>query len=703
MTSSPNPHLEEVFMAALDVPHGEKHALVERLCRGDEDLCREVLLLLAFASTESLSIEIPGLKDPDLPWATRSFEKLARIAIPAIGPGTVVNRYRIGAKIGEGGMGAVFAASDEKLRRPVAIKFLLHGTTKELTEKLLREARTTALCRHDNIVVIYDVDEWYGYPYMLLEHLEGQSLRHHMQGASQTQRVFTRTGNIYLKSTRSIDMVRRWIRPILKALVCAHEHGIVHCDLKPENVFVTLGGDIKVLDFGIARVLWDAAVTVRGQMEQDGMDAGKRIIAGTMPYMSPEQWSASEIDHGADLWAIGIMLCEMMTGVHPFAPLSYEKLSSLGDPDRPRPDITQALNALGPLAPMVDRCLQKHREERYSTASELLETLDALVVTKPSRAARTTPKSGQLHELLVSLFTIDEVQRWLSDHLDTCLTEDLPADPSMPIERYIEELTSALHRRGMIDQQFFRKLSRVRPHRSAEIRLVERWYFEHPKQFIIENYHQEFRGLLQSSCICVALSTQGSAGVVFDVAGYKKVVQVLDDLYIDHLATRFQPFSYGRDWVLSRESQVIVPWEWLATKKLNSAWQSMTLDEGNLLAGDVLRVIDIRSTDDAFYGIAAKNEPFYECLLDGSKACLLAVQEGLAREALATEIEIAEYPWASIHRDEEKFEGLWWRKRVTPVVLAQTRQPDGEFLQRWGMRQLPSGMRSRPIPRPDSK
>src|SRR5947209_5757485 len=149
-------------------------------------------------------------------------------------PGARIRQYEIIRELGRGGMGVVYLARDTKLARRVAIKFLV-AESRELVEGFLREARATAACHHDNIVVIHEVDEHAGVPYMVLEYLEGQSLRAFIKGRQ-------------LPPGRVVELMV----PVARALVRAHQLGIVHRDLKPENVFVTTGGTIKVLDFGIA-------------------------------------------------------------------------------------------------------------------------------------------------------------------------------------------------------------------------------------------------------------------------------------------------------------------------------------------------------------------------------------------------------------------------------------------------------------------
>ncbi len=155
--------------------------------------------------------------------------------VPA--PGTRIHQYELIRQLGSGGMGTVFLARDTRLGRRVAIKFL-HATAPEITRRFILEARATARCSHENIVVIHEVGEFQGTPFMVLEYLQGQPLHKAVGG----QR---------LPATRAVELMV----PVVRALVAAHEQGIVHRDLKPDNILVTESGTLKVLDFGIAKVL----------------------------------------------------------------------------------------------------------------------------------------------------------------------------------------------------------------------------------------------------------------------------------------------------------------------------------------------------------------------------------------------------------------------------------------------------------------
>ncbi len=278
--------------------------------------------------------------------------------------------------IGEGGMGTVFLARDLRLGRRVAIKFL-QSNQEELTQRFLVEARTTARCQHDNIVVIYEVGEHNGAPYIVLEFLNGKPLTESTKDGQK------------LPYARAVELMCS----ILRALQCAHEHGIVHRDLKPDNIFITESGTVKVLDFGIAKVLQEkqggnepkasGAIRMPSPLElATGTNTSlTRVgtIMGTLKYMSPEQWGIGiEIDHLTDIWACGVLLHRMICGRHPLHPLDGNQLVVTAMLELPMPSMQEAAPPDVPreLIQIVDRCLLKNKEQRWQSAEELLRALE---------------------------------------------------------------------------------------------------------------------------------------------------------------------------------------------------------------------------------------------------------------------------------------------------------------------------------------
>ncbi|HEV7559062.1 MAG TPA: protein kinase, partial [Kofleriaceae bacterium] len=260
-----------------------------------------------------------------------------------------------------------------------AIKFL-QSNQEELTQRFLVEARTTARCQHDNIVVIYEVGEHGGAPYIVLEFLNGKPLTHLTENGQK------------LPYTRAVEIMCA----ILRALQCAHDHGIVHRDLKPDNIFITESGTIKVLDFGIAKVLQQAAEPAGDRAPgQARMPSPLELatgtnnsltrvgtIMGTLKYMSPEQWGIGiEIDHLTDIWACGILLHRMICGRHPLHPLDGNQLVVTAMLELPMPSMQEAAPPDVPreLIQIVDRCMLKLKEQRWQSAAELLQSLEAFL------------------------------------------------------------------------------------------------------------------------------------------------------------------------------------------------------------------------------------------------------------------------------------------------------------------------------------
>ncbi len=319
--------------------------------------------------------------------------EVGTVDLPKVG--SRIGHYEVIRELGAGGMGTVYLARDLKLGRRVAIKFL-QTRHPELTQRFILEARATARCQHENIVIIYEVDAFQGSPYMVLEYLQGSPLNKLLEHGQK------------MAPQRVVEIMTS----VVRALVCAHEQGIAHRDLKPENIFVTESGTIKVLDFGIAKVLQEkggrAQVAPQNKFalaqgvlaEQDsGNTSGSQLtrhgaIMGTLQYMSPEQWGIGiEIDHRTDIWATGIMLFKMLSGRHPLEELRGEQLIVTAMLDQPMPKLAEVCPDLPPgLAAVVDRCLLKRKEDRFPDARSLMLALE------PFQPGRYQGKSISIEE-----------------------------------------------------------------------------------------------------------------------------------------------------------------------------------------------------------------------------------------------------------------------------------------------------------------
>jgi eukaryotic-like serine/threonine-protein kinase len=273
----------------------------------------------------------------------------------AMSPGTLVGPYQITTVIGRGGVGIVYRATDTRLDRQVALKTLASlGVPDELrVERFLREARMTASLDHPNIVKVFDVGTHDGQPFMVVELLEGETLRQRLDRGPVAEPDVLRIG---------IEIAR--------GLVAAHAAGLVHRDLKPENVFLTRGGVTRILDFGIAKL---APETVRRTSSASTLTG---ILLGTAGYLAPEQIQGREADGRADLFALGSILFEMLTGQRAFAcENTVDTLHAIvheSPPDliRERTDISASTESI------VWRLLRKAPEDRFQTAADLVWALE---------------------------------------------------------------------------------------------------------------------------------------------------------------------------------------------------------------------------------------------------------------------------------------------------------------------------------------
>jgi serine/threonine protein kinase len=314
---------------------------------------------------------------------------------PGLKAGSRIQHYEVIRSLGRGGMGEVLLARDTRLGRLVAIK-LLTAQGGERVQRFLIEARATAQVSHENIVVIHELGDHLGTPYMVLEYLKGKTLHQWLDELRERSREdndeASATVSARVPPSRAVELMI----PVARALVCAHEHGIVHRDLKLSNIMLADTGTIKVLDFGIAKLLGEPQAppspnpvsdTPRNDEPAERLAlTSPRILLGTKPYMSPEQWRSSPVDHRADVWAAGIILAELVLGRHPLAPLNMLSLSTIGALQIPMPSMRDLCPDIGKLGSIIDRCLIKHGEDRLGSARELLDELTALGPA-PLRAA----------------------------------------------------------------------------------------------------------------------------------------------------------------------------------------------------------------------------------------------------------------------------------------------------------------------------
>jgi TolB-like protein/lipoprotein NlpI len=281
-----------------------------------------------------------------------------------LSPGTRLGPYEIVALIGAGGMGVVYRGKDARLGRDIAIKVLPESFASPLArERFLREARACSALSHPNICAVYDLGDSAGAPFLVMELLEGETLRHRI--ASQP-----------MPPEQAIEIAIQ----LARALEAAHAKGIVHRDIKPSNVMITLNGQVKVLDFGLAKTERTSAASHSEQQETAAMDdlTVPGTTVGTFAYMSPEQARGGAVDDRSDIWSLGVVLYEMATGSQPFTgPNSAVVLEGLLTR---QPPPLRELNPQAPreLQPIISRALEKDPALRYQSAAELRANLERL-------------------------------------------------------------------------------------------------------------------------------------------------------------------------------------------------------------------------------------------------------------------------------------------------------------------------------------
>ncbi|HEY1015149.1 MAG TPA: serine/threonine-protein kinase, partial [Herpetosiphonaceae bacterium] len=262
-----------------------------------------------------------------------------------------LGKYTLQQELGAGGMGAVYRSFHPQLNRPVAVKVILGNATDDIRQRFLREAQMASHLSHPNIVRVFDVDEANGIPYLVMELIEGPSL-----GDRMKQRPL------------AIDEVFGIAIQLAEALHYAHQQGVLHRDLKPGNVLFRPNGDLVLVDFGLAR---PAALASNDQLTKSGM------IMGTLAYMSPEQLQAHPVDRRTDIYALGVMLYQMLTGRLPFdgdtAQVMFGHVYAA-----PPPPSAVGVPVLPELEALLVRLLAKDPAARPQTAAEVAAALRGL-------------------------------------------------------------------------------------------------------------------------------------------------------------------------------------------------------------------------------------------------------------------------------------------------------------------------------------
>lgn len=346
--------IKELFHSALEREPASRASFLEEACGGDEPLRHEVESLIAAHEQPA------GIIDESIFGLAAD---LLAVEQPVVVKGHRIGPYKIIHQIGRGGMGEVYLAQDSRLGRRIAIKLLPTRFTSDTdrVRRFRREARAASALNHPNILTIHEIDELDGIHFIATEFVEGHTLRALIQSSA-------------IKPGMILDVAVQ----VASALAAAHQAGIVHRDIKPENVMLRHDGYVKVLDFGLAKLAERQVTKDDSGASFISMTTSPGIVLGTLSYMSPEQARGLPVDARTDIFSLGVMLYEMITGTVPFAaPTTGDALVALLEREPP-PLAERAPDAPAEFQRILSKALAKEREDRYQTANEMLAELKAL-------------------------------------------------------------------------------------------------------------------------------------------------------------------------------------------------------------------------------------------------------------------------------------------------------------------------------------
>jgi serine/threonine protein kinase/Tfp pilus assembly protein PilF len=385
--------VDRILEAVLDLPADDRSAFLTGACAGDEQLLTEVQALVAAHDQQDVFLERSGWSDGIRLLAGDDASTVIR---------ETLGDYRIVRRLGTGGVSEVYLAVDSRLSRPVAIKLLAPcwAADHDSMQRFRQEALAASALNHPNILTIYEIKEWHGRNFIVTEFVDGLTLRGYLEAKRPQISV-------------SLEIVLQ----IASALVAAHSAGIIHCDIKPENVMVRPDGLVKVLDFGIAKREKPGSTS---SFEHHPPTA-TGVVIGTVAYMSPEQARGQIVDAGTDIWSLGVVLYEMIAGRLPFSGATHtDRIAAILECE-PAPLRTVRQDAPVELETIISRALAKDRSERYrdvvAFAEELRKVQDDLKESG-SRTLRTPRRMLAGTFMLLAGFTVALAGYWHSYYGD---------------------------------------------------------------------------------------------------------------------------------------------------------------------------------------------------------------------------------------------------------------------------------------------
>jgi tetratricopeptide (TPR) repeat protein/predicted Ser/Thr protein kinase len=386
MTPARWQQIDDLLQKVIDLSAAERTALLDEVCRRDAELREQVESLISFQQSAQSFLETPAIEEAAYLLCDDDADSME---------GLVLGRYRIGAPLGAGGMGRVYLAEDTNLDIKVAIKFLpwYLEADKLAKERLIREAKAAAQLDHPNICSVYEVKEEVDHSFIVMQFVAGETLADRIKAAP-------------IDLNQTLDIVIQ----VVEALTESHSRGIVHRDIKPGNIMITPRGQVRVLDFGLAKTIGPTP-EMRALADGLGILSRPGDRSGTPPYMSPEQANEGIIDARADLFAVGVILYECVAGERPFVGATGDEILERVSNFDPPPPATFNQQIPASLNTLILKALAKDPRARHQSAAELLADLRS--VKAALEAPAKTVNRPTIGEWIWSAFARNIRRRWV--------------------------------------------------------------------------------------------------------------------------------------------------------------------------------------------------------------------------------------------------------------------------------------------------